>query len=78
MVRPTVLAALGATAAQALFGRTFKVTEHRGELVPWHEDLAVVPTVHPSAVLRAPDDRRQTSYEALVADLKVAAGRRPG
>jgi uracil-DNA glycosylase len=72
-VAPRVLVPLGATAAQALLGRSFKVTQHRGEPIEG-TGLAeyVVATVHPSSILRAPDDeaRRQGRLE-LAADLAV-------
>jgi uracil-DNA glycosylase family protein len=73
-VSPRVLVALGATAAQALLGRSFRVTQQRG--VPVESDLApqVLATVHPSSILRAPDEAaRREAYAGLVADLKVAA-----
>jgi uracil-DNA glycosylase len=69
---PQVLVALGATAAQALLGRSFRVTKQRG--VPVESDLApnVLATVHPSSILRAPDEAaRREAYAALVADLQV-------
>jgi len=73
LVAPRVLVPLGATAAQALHGRSFRVTQHRGEPIEG-TGLAeyVVATVHPSSVLRAPDDeaRRQGRLE-LAADLAV-------
>jgi DNA polymerase len=73
LVAPRVLVPLGATAAQALLGRSFKVTQHRGEPNEG-TGLAefVVATVHPSSILRAPDDeaRRQGRVE-LAADLAV-------
>jgi uracil-DNA glycosylase len=73
LVAPRVLVPLGATAAQALLGRSFKVTQRRGEPLA-DTGLAefVVATVHPSSVLRAPDDeaRRQGRLE-LAADLAV-------
>lgn len=66
---------LGATAAQALLGRTFKVTQQRGQLVEWDKEPLALATVHPSSILRAPDDEaRHREYEAFVADLRVAAG----
>ena len=72
-VAPRVLVPLGATAAQALLGRNFKVTQRRGEPIEG-TGLAeyVVATVHPSSILRAPDDeaRRQGRLE-LAADLAV-------
>jgi DNA polymerase len=74
-VRPTALVLLGATAAQALLGRGFRVTRQRGE--PVESELAplVVATVHPSAILRARDQDRAREREAFVADLRrVAAG----
>ena len=61
---------LGATAAQALMGRAFLVTKQRGQVV--ESDLGpTLTTLHPSAVLRAPDDREEM-YAGLVADLRVA------
>src|SRR5690349_6119742 len=73
LVRPRVLVPLGATAAQALLGRSFKVTQHRGEPIEG-TGLAeyVVATVHPSSILRAPDEeaRRQGRLD-LAADLAV-------
>jgi uracil-DNA glycosylase family protein len=78
---PRVIVALGATAGQALFGSSFRVTAHRGTLVSWaapardggERDTDVVPTIHPSAVLRADD--RDAALAGLVADLKVAGAR---
>ena len=71
-VRPEVLVCLGATAAQALLGRQFRVTRERGR--PVDSDLApnVVATIHPSAVLRADD--REREFRGLVQDLEVVAG----
>ena len=74
-VRPRVLVCLGATAAQSLLGKQFRVTRERG--VPLESDLAehVLATIHPSAVLRAPDDEaRRSELEGLVRDLRVVAG----
>jgi uracil-DNA glycosylase len=74
VARPTILVALGATAAQALLGRQFRLTHHRGELVD--SDLApyVLATVHPSSILRAPgDEARRRAYADFVADLQVVA-----
>ncbi|TMR23212.1 UdgX family uracil-DNA binding protein [Nonomuraea turkmeniaca] len=70
VVDPRVVVVLGATAARALLGRTFRVTQHRGEPVPLGDALAVA-TIHPSAVLRAPD--RDTAYKGFLADLQAAA-----
>jgi uracil-DNA glycosylase family protein len=74
VLSPRVLVALGATAAQALLGRSFRVTQQRG--VPVESDLApqVLATVHPSSILRAPDEAaRREAYAGFVADLKAAA-----
>jgi uracil-DNA glycosylase len=74
VVKPEVLVVLGATAAQALLGRGFRVTRQRG--VPVDSDLApnVIATVHPSSILRARDEaERREAYDAFVADLRVVA-----
>src|ERR671914_354371 len=74
VVRPRVLVCLGATAAQALLGRDFRVTQRRGELV--EPDLAPVATaaVPPPSIPRAPDDEsRRADYAAFVEDLRVVA-----
>jgi uracil-DNA glycosylase len=81
VVRPLVVVALGATAGVALVGPAFRVGEQRGkpqdiDVADWHGVL--VATIHPSAVLRAPDsDGRERAYAGLVADLRAAveAGR---
>jgi DNA polymerase len=73
-VRPDVVAVLGATAAQALLGPSFKVTQRHGELLePGFAPLAVA-TFHPSAILRAGDEDRAEAFADLVADLQVVAG----
>src|SRR5213078_3982687 len=56
LVKPRAIVCLGATAAQALLGRQFKVTAHRGELIPSTLAPIVLATVHPSSILRAPDE----------------------
>jgi len=74
-VRPTVLVCLGATAAQALLGRQFRVTKQRGAWI--ESDLAehVTATVHPSAILRQrTDEDRHREMEAFVDDLKLVVG----
>ena len=73
VVQPGVLVCLGATAAQALLGRSFRVTRERGR--PVESDLAphVLATIHPSAILRAEGDDRARERAAFVDDLKVAA-----
>jgi DNA polymerase len=73
-VKPRVLVCLGATAAQALLGRDFRVTKQRGELVDSPLAEVVTATIHPSAILRADEDEREAEYAAFVDDLrKVAA-----
>jgi uracil-DNA glycosylase family protein len=73
VVKPEVLVCLGATAAQALLGRNFRVTRER--CVPVESDLAprVLATIHPSAILRADDETRDAERAAFVDDLKVVA-----
>ena len=74
VVAPEALVVLGAVAAKALLGASFRVTKSRGELL--ESDLApiVVATIHPSAILRAPDDAaRVKEREAFVSDLQVVA-----
>jgi uracil-DNA glycosylase len=75
VVAPEALVLLGATAAQGLLGRDFRVTKQRG--VPVESALAplVVATVHPSSILRAPDERRAEERAAFVADLRGVGGR---
>jgi uracil-DNA glycosylase len=73
-VKPDVIVALGATAAQALFGRAFKVTKMRGRDVPTTLAPHALATVHPSSILRAPDDAtRHRELRAFVADLMEVA-----
>ena len=74
VVKPRVLVCLGATAAQALLGKTFKVTEHRGELLRSELAPYVMATVHPSSLLRAPDDEtRRRETHRFVQDLSRIA-----
>ncbi|MFI0417583.1 UdgX family uracil-DNA binding protein [Spongiactinospora sp. 9N601] len=70
LLHPEVTVILGATAARALLGPSFRLTRHRGEPMP-HGETTLVATVHPSAVLRAPD--RDEAYQEFLADLMVAA-----
>ncbi len=77
VVEPELIIVLGATAGKALLGSSFRVSQVRGTVL--EEEIhgrreRLVPTVHPSSVLRAQDDRdRRAAYEGLVSDLKVAA-----
>jgi DNA polymerase len=74
LVRPRVLVCLGATAAKALLGSTFRVSVQRGEFVPSPLAPHVLATIHPSAVLRAPDDEaRRREMDGLINDLTQIA-----
>ena len=71
---PRVVVALGATAAQALFGKAFRVTKERGRLVPSRFAPYALATVHPSSLLRAPDEEsRHREMRLFVEDLKKIA-----
>lgn len=70
MIAPAAVVCLGATAAQALLGKTFKVTQHRGEIMPASIAPLVMGTVHPSSILRAPDEQtRRLELKRFVEDL---------
>jgi DNA polymerase len=72
-IKPELVACLGATAAQAVLGREFRVTRQHGEVLP-SELGPALGTIHPSAVLRAPDDEaRAVLLEQLTSDLRAAA-----
>jgi len=72
-VRPNLLVCLGATAAQAVFGPSFRVTRERGKLLGSELASKVVATVHPSSLLRQPDEEsRAREYELFVGDLRTA------
>lgn len=74
LIKPDVLVALGATAAQSLIGPQFRVTKQRGEFLESPLAPYVMATVHPSSILRAPDDEtRQLEYRRFVDDLKKLA-----
>ena len=81
-IQPHVVVLLGATAAKSLMGSGFRLTQHRGEVLRLPTDATeinldvhpqVVATVHPSSVLRGPPEDRDKAFDALVADLRVAA-----
>jgi DNA polymerase len=75
-VHPEVIVCLGATAAQALLGRSFRVTKRRGELIELPGLPTIVATVHPSSILRAiTDEDRHREMAAFTADLHVIARR---
>jgi uracil-DNA glycosylase family protein len=74
VVKPKVIVALGATAAQALLGPKFRVTKQRGEFLESTLAPFVMATVHPSSILRAPDaETRRLEQRRFVADLKQLA-----
>jgi DNA polymerase len=74
LVKPRLLVCLGATAAQALLGKAFKVSQQRGRFVEAPLAPRVTATVHPSSILRAPDDEsRRAEMARFVADLRGAA-----
>ena len=78
-VRPEILICLGATAAKALLGPSFRVTKSRGKFVESELAPLVTATVHPSSILRArTDEEREAAYEQFVADLMVVAKRLQG
>lgn len=74
IVKPALLVCLGSTAAQAIFGPAFRVTQDRGRVLESPLAPRVLATVHPSSLLRAPDEEtRLREYEKFVADLRAAA-----
>jgi DNA polymerase len=74
LIQPRIIVCLGATAAQALLGRAFRITQRRGEVVRGSQGT-VVATYHPAAVLRAPDaDARRQMKQAVLDDLRTAVG----
>jgi uracil-DNA glycosylase family protein len=70
---PRVLVLLGATAAQSVFGSGFRVTRERGRVREGPAGISAITTVHPSAVLRAPEAARERHMDDFVADLRKAA-----
>ena len=76
-VRPELLGLLGAVAGQAVFGAQFRVTKQRGQWLDGPGGVPTLATIHPSAVLRAPAERRDQEYAGLVRDLKLIAARVP-
>lgn len=74
VVAPNVLVCLGATAAQSLLGRDFRVTRQRGQVVDSEFGIPAIATVHPSSILRAEDEDREAEYAAFVDDLREIAG----
>ncbi|MFG1920713.1 UdgX family uracil-DNA binding protein [Cryptosporangium sp. NPDC048952] len=77
-VKPQIVVCLGATAVKALLGSKYRVTKDRGSLMPYagpgaEPSMQALITIHPSAILRMPDDARDQGYADLVADLAVVA-----
>src|SRR6266550_2585272 len=73
VIRPRVLVLLGATAAQSLLGRQFRVTQNRRKLIESDHAEAVTATIHPSAILRGDPKLRETEFAAFVDDLRFVA-----
>jgi DNA polymerase len=73
-IEPELVICLGATAAQSLMGRDFRITSERGKFFPHQWAKEIVATVHPSAVLRMPD-RFDEEYGLFLGDLRVIAAR---
>ena len=72
VVKPRIIVCLGATAAQALLGKDFRLTQHRGEFQPSPHAERVLATLHPSAILRAPDeDARAFQLAGLIGDFRA-------
>lgn len=74
ILKPRLLICLGATAAQALLGKAFRVSRQRGQMLESEIAEHVMATVHPSSILRAPDDEsRRSQLKEFIADLRIAA-----
>jgi len=75
-IKPELVVALGATAAQCVFGKTTPINKNRGRLIDLADGISALVTVHPSYLLRLPDEAAKASeYERFVDDLKIAAER---
>jgi len=73
-IKPALVVAMGATAAQCVFGKTTPINKNRGRAIDLDEGIKAMVTVHPSYLLRLPDaDAKAREYQRLVDDLKVAA-----
>jgi DNA polymerase len=73
VVAPRVVVCMGATAAQAMLGRQFRVTRDRGRWLEWELAPRVLATIHPSAILRTPDEDREGAFLGFRDDLALAA-----
>ncbi len=75
-IQPEIIVCLGATAAQSILGKNFRVTQQRGEFLPGPNGASIVATVHPSSILRARDeDSRHEEMRLFVDDLRKIAAR---
>ena len=72
LVAPSLVVAMGATAARALLGRATPIEANRGRIMPLHGGMQVLITVHPSFLLRVPDEMRAESFARFVDDLRLA------
>jgi DNA polymerase len=72
LIRPKLVVALGATAAQGVFGKAMAIGKNRGHVLTLDDGAAALITVHPSYLLRVPDRDREREYAAFVKDLKTA------
>lgn len=72
VIHPEIIVCLGATAAQSMLGNAFRVTKSRGKWFE-HNGSRLIATIHPSAILRAPDEDREQEYRHFVADLSIVA-----
>jgi uracil-DNA glycosylase len=73
-IKPTLVVAMGATAAQSVFGKMTPINKNRGHLIDLEEGIQALVTVHPSYLLRLPDaEAKAREYERFVSDLKIAA-----
>lgn len=70
LIKPEIVVCLGATAAQAMLGRGYRLTQERGKFRTRDGGPKITSTIHPSAVLRAPDEDRKAMYQGLVDDLR--------
>ena len=73
VLKPSVIVVLGATAAQSLLGKQFRVTQQRGKPVKSELARTVIATVHPSSVLRAPEGEREQARREFFADIRTVA-----
>jgi uracil-DNA glycosylase len=73
LIKPRILVCLGATAAQSLLGKDFRVTKMRGQWIDSPLAEKVMATIHPSAILRTPDDLRDEAYNDFASDLSLVA-----